>query len=135
MAMNETGDDSTTADVYAGDMAASDLTSEAAPNAYMYAIEADAEPNVLALVANVLNLANTVPLSASLQRKSIERVQIAVEMERIGATTADMIRRKLMQLTCVFAVELVERVTAAPDHDCCNVHMAENSLSRGNRNG
>lgn len=109
MAMTETGDNLATADVYAGDMAAPGLSSGPATIVYLYAIEADAEPDVLARVANLLNLANKVPLSASLQRKSFERVHIAVEMERISATTADMIRRKLMQLTCVIEVELSVR--------------------------
>ncbi len=107
--MTETGNNVTAADVYTGDTAPLDLSSGLATNVYRYAIDADAEPDVLARVASLLNLANRVPLAVSLRRKAFERVHIAADMEQISATTADMIRRKLMQLTCVVEVELIFR--------------------------
>jgi hypothetical protein len=103
--MNATGDTSTTADVYAGDTAIPE-SSQHATNIYLFAIEADAEPDVLARVANVLNLANVAPLSANLHKESLERVKILAEMESISASTAELIRRKLAQLTCIISVEV-----------------------------
>jgi hypothetical protein len=104
--MNAAGDSSATADVYAGDMPNPDPSSECRENLFLFAIEADAEPDVLARVANLFNLTNVAPLSAKLHRESFERVTIVVEMELISASTADLIRRKLAQLTCIISVEL-----------------------------
>jgi hypothetical protein len=113
--MTETGDNSTSADVYAGDTASPDLSSQHTTDIFLFAIEADAEPDVLARVANLFNLANVAPLSANLHRVSLERVRVRVEMDRISATTADIIRRKLAQLTCILSVELTVQCAARKD--------------------
>lgn len=111
--MSEAGDHLATADVYAGDNGQGS-SGESRTNVFLFEIQADAEPDVLARVANLLNLANEIPLSAHLQRKSAEHVYIEVTMERITTTMADMIRRKLLQLTCVISVELVVQSTHLP---------------------
>jgi hypothetical protein len=115
VAMTETGDNLATADVYAGDTAAPDLSSELATNVFLFSIEADADPDVLARVATLFNLANVAPLRATLQRRSPDHVHIIVDMERISRTMADMIRRKLVQLTCVISVDLTEQHTVRVD--------------------
>jgi hypothetical protein len=94
------------ADVYAGDTRAADLSTEPGLDVFLFAIEADAEADVLGRVANLINLANRVPRSVTLQRQSLERVHILIEMEQISAGIADMIRRKLIQLTCIISVDL-----------------------------
>jgi hypothetical protein len=104
--MIATGDTSGKGDVYAGDTASHERSSEHATNVFLFAIEAEAEPDVLARVANLFNLANVAPLSAHLHRESFEHVKILVEMELISASTAELIRRKLAQLTCIISVEL-----------------------------
>jgi hypothetical protein len=103
--MNATGDNSATADVYAGDTAIPD-SSQHPKGIFLFAIEADAEPDVLARVASLFIFTNVAPLSASLHRESTERVKILVEMESISASTADLIHRKLAQLTCIISVEM-----------------------------
>jgi hypothetical protein len=77
----------------------------------VYTIVADTEPDVLARVANLFNLANLAPLSVNLQRKSDELVHISVEIGPIRSTSAELIRRKLTQLTCVTDVALTARNT------------------------
>lgn len=104
--MIATGDNSGKADVYSGDTASHELSGEHSTNVFLFAIEAEAEPDVLARVANLFNLANVAPLTANLYRESFERVNIVVEMELIRASTADLIRRKLAQLTCIISVEV-----------------------------
>jgi phage-related baseplate assembly protein len=108
--MNATGDTAAAADVYEGDTPSPDLSSEDATNVFLFAIEAEAEPDVLARVANLFNLTNVAPLTANLRRESSERVTILVEMELISASTADLIRRKLAQLTCIISVELTVQI-------------------------
>jgi len=110
--MNATGDTSARADVYSGDTAVSTLSGDHAAKTFLFAIDADSEPDVLSRVANIFNLANTVPLSASLLRASIERTNIVVQIELSSASTAELIRRKLAQLTCTISVEVtVQSVT------------------------
>ena len=91
------------ADVYAGDTAAA--RREAPGAVFSYDIRADVEPDVLARVAGVCNLANVSPLRVSYARTPGE-VHMTIELDGISAATADSIRRKLLQLTCVNAVVL-----------------------------
>jgi hypothetical protein len=69
-------------------------------------VAADAEPDVLARVANVLTIANLAPRRANLEKHGNDTVSIELEVGPIGHTTADMIRRKLSQLTCVTGVKM-----------------------------
>jgi hypothetical protein len=93
-----------TADVYAGDMANADRTDGCAAAAYMFAVRAEAEPSAFARVANVFNIANVAPRSAQLRRELGGDLVIAVVIDLTGDSTAEMIRRKLEQLTCVTEV-------------------------------
>ena len=91
------------ADVYAGDTAGAKPTPVAA--VFSYDIRADIEPDVLARVSGICNLANVSPRRVNYLREA-DGVRIDVELDGIGAATADSIRRKLLQLTCVNAVSL-----------------------------
>ncbi|HEY3654712.1 MAG TPA: hypothetical protein VGL34_06960 [Steroidobacteraceae bacterium] len=94
------------ADVYAGDTTNLVQSAGQPEMVYLYAIEADAEPDVLARVANLFNLANVAPLSAELRRKPTDQVGISVAIGPMSFVIAGMIHRKLAQLTCVNNVEL-----------------------------
>ena len=78
---------------------------------FLFTIEADAEPDVLARIANCFNLANVAPLRATLQRQSSDFVKMAVEIGPLSVASADMINRKISQLTCVHEVA-VQRAPA-----------------------
>lgn len=69
--MNPTGDTSATVDLYADDTAKPDRSSGQATNIFLFVIEAAVEPDVLARVANLFNLANVAPLSANLRRDRV----------------------------------------------------------------
>lgn len=105
-----TSDKAAVADVYAADLGVPGSSSEHAGTVFVFVIEADAQPDVLARVASVFNLANRVPVSATLRQESIERVHIDIDMTQIAPSVADSIRRKLLQLTCVTAVEMTVRI-------------------------
>jgi hypothetical protein len=94
------------ADVYAGDIAQSGSTSISAAQVFAYRIEADAEPDVLARIAGICNLANVAPRRVSLDRFERGSVLVEIELDGISIATADSIRRKLLQLTCVTGVSL-----------------------------
>jgi len=92
------------ADVYAADTASVQSDAGADGRCYIYAIEADADPDVLSRIACVCNLANIAPRRVSLVRPAGECVKIDIELDGISESTADSIRRKLLQLTCVTSV-------------------------------
>ena len=75
--------------------------------AYSFRVEADAEPDILSRVANQFNLANVVPARASFARYGADLVRIEVEMHGVSAAIADLIGRKLAQLSSVRSVEVV----------------------------
>jgi hypothetical protein len=104
--MSTTDQKSTTVDVSSGDVVASDPLSVRGSRHFLFTLEADAEPDVLARVAASFNIANVAPHSASLRRDSSDLVKISVGINLSSATTADMIRRKLEQLTCMITVVL-----------------------------
>jgi hypothetical protein len=72
-----------------------------------FRISADAHPDVLLRIAGVLNYANCAPWSLSMRSSGHEEVLIETALRDISATLAEVLRRKLMQLTCVIAVEMV----------------------------
>ena len=94
------------ADVYAGDLAQSGATAISVARVFAYRIEADAEPDVLARIAGICNLANVAPRRVNLDRDERGVVIVEVDLDGISASTADSIRRKLLQLTCVTSVSL-----------------------------
>jgi hypothetical protein len=105
--MAEGGDQVAVADVYGGDAGAQWLD-EGGGTIFLFVIEADPEPDVLARVAMIFNLANVAPLNANFQRKSEGNATIAVSIPLLGDVQADLIRRKLEQLTCTLSVSLSE---------------------------
>jgi hypothetical protein len=73
---------------------------------YAFSVDADPDPDVLSRIAAVCNLANVAPRRLSFERNADAGVQVSIELDGISASTADSIRRKLMQLTCVNRVNL-----------------------------
>jgi len=100
------GENPIAADVYAGDVATPNPSRGTGAMLFVFRIEADPEPDVFARVAGLFNVANTAPHRASLHRESPSTVTITVAIELAGTHAADMIRRKLEQLTCTLSVEL-----------------------------
>lgn len=94
------------ADVYAGDTTHPGELNVEEQMVFVYTIEASAEPDVLARIANLFNLANLAPLNVNLRRKSSELVIMSVEIGPMRSALADMISRKIAQLTCVSDVML-----------------------------
>ena len=94
------------ADVYAGDLAQSRAAALDSAQVFAYRIEADAEPDVLARIAGICNLANVAPRRVSLDRFERASVLVEIDLDGISIATADSIRRKLLQLTCVTSVSL-----------------------------
>jgi hypothetical protein len=97
-----------TADVYAGDTTALDAPTSRPTRHSLFVIEAECEPHVLARVAGIFNIANVAPQNANLVRRSSSVLTISVAIE-IGQATAEAIRRKLEQLTCVLSVTLADQ--------------------------
>ena len=95
------------ADVYADDIANPNSSLDTGATLFLFRIEADAEPDVFARVAAVFNIANIAPRRATLDRESPGTVNIRVLIELARASGADLLRRKLEQLTCTLSVELV----------------------------
>ena len=95
------------ADVYADDVANPNSSLDIGTTLFLFRIEADAEPDVFARVAAIFNIANIAPRRATLCRESPGTVNITVLIELARASLADMLRRKLGQLTCTLSVKLV----------------------------
>ena len=105
--MSEGGDQVAVADVYAGD-AGGKWRDGGVGTIFRFIIEAAPEPDMLARVAMIFNLANVAPLSVNFQRKSEGTATMAVSILLPGDVQADLIRRKLEQLTCTLSVSLSE---------------------------
>ncbi len=101
-------DSQPSADVYAGDMADPHDGALSPTQIYIFFVHADAEPDTFGRIANVFNIANAAPQCATLRRESDDQLSmtVTVAVQLANTMAADMIRRKLAQLTCVLAVEL-----------------------------
>jgi hypothetical protein len=75
---------------------------------YKLEIQGDAEPNVLALVSNLVSLANVAPRSCRMRRTQDNRVLILIELDGITNVLAHMIRRRVAGLTCIVSADLKE---------------------------
>jgi hypothetical protein len=71
-----------------------------------YEITADAHSDVLLRVTVVLNFANQAPWSFSLRTPNPEEVFIDGVLRDVPGVLAELIRRKLMQLTCLIGVDM-----------------------------
>ena len=105
--MNEAGDQLAVADVYAGD-AGAQRADDGVRTLFLFVIEADPQPDVLLRVAMIFNLANVAPRSVRFQRQSEGNATIEIVMPVLGGAQADLLRRKLEQLTCTLSVSLSE---------------------------
>lgn len=76
---------------------------------HVFIIEADADADVLSRVANQFAYANVGPRQVSLVQDRAGIVRIRVELAGVRSVTAELIRRKLVQLTCVIGVQLSHR--------------------------
>jgi hypothetical protein len=94
--------------VYPNDQSLDDRTA-ATRGTFLFEIEADADPDVWVRVAQIFNVANVAPAEVTLKRSSTDRVRIVVAMQNIGAPMAELIRRKLGQLTSIRGVTLHAR--------------------------
>ena len=68
-------------------------------------VTADADADALARIANVILLANVPPWRVLLYTEGAE-VRVDIELRDIEESVVERIRRKLMQLTCVTALEV-----------------------------
>jgi hypothetical protein len=107
--MSEVDHNSRTADVYSGDTTVVEPSTMRGTSCFLFTIEADAEPDVLARVAGLFNIANVAPRSARLSRDSSDHVKISIGINLTSAITADMIRRKVEQLSCTISVVLSDQ--------------------------
>ena len=105
--MSEAGDQLAVADVYAGD-AGAQRADDGVRTLFLFVIEADPQPDVLLRVAMIFNLANVAPCSVRFHRQSEGHATMEVTMPLPGGTQADLLRRKLEQLTCTVSVSLSE---------------------------
>jgi hypothetical protein len=104
----DTTGDRAVADVYAGDNSDLASTHGESERVFSYAIEADADPDVLARVANLFNLANRAPKKVTLRTNAEAQVTILITIGPLVPANAEMICRKIRQLTCVIAARLSE---------------------------
>jgi hypothetical protein len=80
--------------------------------AHRFVIEADADGPALTRISAMLELGNCCPSSLRLKRRASDMVRIYTVLTGLTAIQADLIRRKLDQLSCVRSVDLSERRTA-----------------------
>ena len=91
-------------DVYAGD----ERNAAAAgprPVRASYRVLIDLDPTGLSRVAHQLALANLAPMEMRCARPDAESLEVVATIEGLSAASAEFIRRKLLQLTCVFDVD------------------------------
>jgi len=92
-------------DVYSGD-----LTTASNPSPVVravYEVRADADPGTLPRVAAMLALANVAPLRVNCERESTREVLITAVLDGIPAVSAELILRKLQQLSVVVEATLM----------------------------
>ena len=90
------------ADVYAGD---DDLSNPGSPArataAYDFNVRADAQPEVVARIANQFSFANEAPLYFEVRANSDGSACARIRIAGATAELADLVARKLSRLTCV----------------------------------
>ncbi|MEZ5459786.1 MAG: hypothetical protein R3E65_10920 [Steroidobacteraceae bacterium] len=99
------GDRQPLRDVYTGD-----LTNVSNPPSLVRAVfevRADADPGALHRVAAMLALANVAPLRMTCERESTCEILIAAVLDGISVASADLMLRKLQQLSVVVEATLM----------------------------
>jgi hypothetical protein len=92
-------------DVYSGD-----LTTVSNPRPLVravFGVRADADPGTLPRVAAMLALANVAPLRVNCERESTRELLITAVLDGISAVPAELILRKLQQLSVVVEATLM----------------------------
>jgi hypothetical protein len=96
-----------TRDVYAGD---EDLRGQRPPrhgSAVLFIVHADADPDSLSRISGIIAMSNLPPHSASVVSGPVGQLDISIEVRGCGEATAEFLRRKLEQLTCVASATTV----------------------------
>lgn len=92
-------------DVYSGDLTPA---SNSVPLVRaVYEVRADADPGALPRVAAMLALANVAPLRVNCERESNREMLVTVVLDGITAVSAELILRKLQQLSIVVEATLM----------------------------
>jgi len=94
-------------DVYAGD--SNPRPGKPCPpitDVFQFVAVADAEPDALLRFASQLLLTNTVPIRVHMTRATPDTLLIEAELRGISHSTAESIRRKLLQLSCIESVQV-----------------------------
>jgi hypothetical protein len=103
-------------DVYAGDDDQARASVDGVPRTdVLFVVEADPDPDALARIAGVVGLANQAPAGGRIVTGPSGRLTVSLEIADVPEATRDLIRRKLLQLTCVTAADahVVHRGSAA----------------------
>ncbi len=103
------------ADVYAGDDALRGATppSPASIRA-RFVVEADPDPDALPRIAALVAFANRAPCAGDLRVRADGGLVVTLEVDDAPAASAELIVRKLAQLTCVRRAVLETAVTPPP---------------------
>ena len=105
-------------DVYAGDDDHTRARSEAPLSDVLFIIEADPDPDALSRIIGIVGLTNRAPASGHMVTGPSGQLNVTLEVQGIPLVTQDLIRRKLLQLTCVTAAEAhVVHRSPSPAHD------------------
>jgi len=80
-----------------------------------FCVEADAAPDTLARVLNILALSNLSPLSCRATTISYDHMEIMVQFGRFPQIVAESLVRKLRQLTCVIEANILIQASASGD--------------------
>lgn len=90
------------ADVYPGDVA----TPGSQPTGgVLFSVLTDGEPDALLRVTTQLRLGNVMPRSGSFAANADGSVSMRFEVHGLSAATAELIRRKLLQVSSVYSAE------------------------------
>jgi hypothetical protein len=92
-------------DVYSGDLTTA--TDSLAAVRAVFEVRADADPGALTRVAATLALANTAPLPVNCEREGPDEILMTAVLDGITATAADLILRKLKQLSVVVEATVI----------------------------
>lgn len=94
-------------DVYAGDNdQMRNRDSDARKGCVRFCVEADAAPDSLARIIGILAMSNLTPSVIRSDLKSGERMLITAQFDRLSPVTAEFLRRKVQQLTCVIGASV-----------------------------
>jgi len=96
-----------TRDVYAGD---EDLRSAApshSDSTILFIVIADPDSNSLARISAIIAMTNLPPSGGSIVTDSSGQLITTIEVRGCSSSTAELLKRKLEQLTCVIEAEFI----------------------------